>query len=461
MMDMQHFFTKYSDFISIDAGPPPALTILDEGFVREKAVDRLVVAAVFGTNQHKRLARWAIWEIASALGIYPDTVHPLYAARAAGVILPDFTVPAINLRAMAYEMARAVFAAAMQRRANAMLFELTRAESSYTQQSVSEYIAVVLAAAIRQGYVGPVYFQVDRIEVDGTRFATNARDEISAIKRFIKDAIAAGFYNFDLDTSTLVRSGDKPPHKQMVQSYRLSAELTDYIRAHQPAGIDAAVSARIGSLRGSSTTEDELRVFMDGYLGHLSGDEGLCKLGVHAGTKIGGVALPDGTIANVDIDFATLLHLSTIARNEYRLAGVIQYGTSTLPQNVFHKFVECETVEVHMATRFQNMLYEHQAFPPDLRLAMYHYLDEHYAQERPAGMTDEQFYYHMRKYAIGPFKAELWGLDEQTRAQIRDSWENQIGYLFDQLNIADTCSITDQYVQGRTRSRHIDDFAVD
>ncbi len=118
--------------------------------------------------------------------------------------------------------------------------------------------------------------------------------------------------------------------------------------------------------------------------------------------------LPDGSIAKVSVDFDTLLKLSRIARKEYGMGGAVQHGASTLPEDAFGKFVEAEAVEVHLATNFQNMLFDR--LPADLRAEMYAYLDVKSAAERKPDMTDEQFYYKTRKNAVGPFKKQTWNM---------------------------------------------------
>ena len=76
----------------------------------------------------------------------------------------------------------------------------------------------------------------------------------------------------------------------------------------------------------------------------------------------GGVPLPDGGVAEVKLDFEVLRELGVVAR-EYGLAGAVQHGASTLPDELFHRFPAVETAEIHLATGFQNALYEHPAFP--------------------------------------------------------------------------------------------------
>jgi len=129
------------------------------------------------------------------------------------------------------------------------------------------------------------------------------------------------------------------------------------------------VGGEIGEVGSKNSTPPELHAFMQGYRERLrKGRTGISKISVQTGTSHGGVVLPDGRVAQVKLDFNTLKTLSEIARKEYGLAGAVQHGASTLPAEAFHKFVECETAEVHLATEFQNMIYESRHFPVDLKI---------------------------------------------------------------------------------------------
>ncbi len=119
------------------------------------------------------------------------------------------------------------------------------------------------------------------------------------------------------------------------------------------------MGGEIGEIGHQNSTPEDLRAFMVGLKDKLGkGLAGISKISVQTGTTHGGIVLPDGSIAQIKLDFNTLKTLSEIARREYGLAGAVQHGASTLPPEAFHKFVECETAEVHLATDFQNMIYE-------------------------------------------------------------------------------------------------------
>jgi hypothetical protein len=165
---------------------------------------------------------------------------------------------------------------------------------------------------------------------------------------------------------------------------------------------------------------------------------------VQSGTTHGGVVLPDGTIADVQIDFDTLERLSKEARERYGLAGAVQHGASTLPDTAFNHFPKSETSEIHLATNFQTMLYDQ--LPSKLRDEIYSWLGENAKDERKPADSDEQFYYKTRKKALGPFKRELWTLPDDAQAQIGANLRSRFGVLFDELRIAGSRSLVDRYV---------------
>jgi hypothetical protein len=110
------------------------------------------------------------------------------------------------------------------------------------------------------------------------------------------------------------------------------------------------------------------------------------------------------------------------------MGGTVQHGASTLPESAFGKFVESEAVEVHLATNFQNMIFDR--LPDGLRSDIYAHLDKNSASERKPDMTDEQFYYKTRKNAIGPFKKQTWELSSDIKGEISLALEEQFRKLF-------------------------------
>ena len=143
----------------------PRLLVSQIGQLRGPVLDDLTRAAVFGREPERATARWLIWHVAAALGIFPASTYDLYAARGRGEVEPAFTVPAFNMRALPYDMAQVVFGAAQKQRVGAFVLELARSEMAYTGQEPAEYVACILAGAIRAGYRGPVFIQGDHFKI--------------------------------------------------------------------------------------------------------------------------------------------------------------------------------------------------------------------------------------------------------------------------------------------------------
>jgi fructose/tagatose bisphosphate aldolase len=415
-----------------------------------QTLDLLVWNAVFGEGDEVRnTARWIIRRAGLELGVIPSSIQGLYEARGrkeAG----GFTVPAINIRSLSYDVARAVFRAALHLKAGAFIFELSRSESNYTDQKPSEYAAVMVAAALKEGYDGPIFIQGDHYQANANKFAKDPEAELQGMRDFAQDSISAGYYNIDIDTSTLVDLSKPGVREQQRANFESSAKLAAYVRSIEPQGVIISLGGEIGEVGKQNSTPEELAAYMDGFLAtlskHAGKKKGLSKISIQTGTTHGGVVLPDGTVAQVAIDFETLRKLSEAARDGYNMAGAVQHGASTLPADAFHKFAECETAEVHLATEFQNLIYENSAFPPPLKEEIYKYLRKTCADEKKPGDTDEQFIYKTRKKAFGPFKRKLWELAADVRNRIGEDLERKFVFLFERLNVRRTAELVKKTV---------------
>jgi fructose/tagatose bisphosphate aldolase len=435
------------------------VSVANENTLRGKPVDTLANKAVFGSSEEQVASRWLLWELGQVMGIYPASINGLYMARGRGETPLDFTVPAINLRAMTYDSARAVFRAAVPRKVGALIFEIARSEIGYTDQRPVEYISAVMAAAIKEGFRGPLFVQGDHFQVGLKKFKADPDGEYNTVADLVNEAIMAGFYNIDIDTSTLVDLSHPTVDEQQRDNYEMCAKLTALIRKLEPAGITISVGGEIGEIGNKNSDETELRAYMDGYNKSLpKGMTGLSKMSIQTGTSHGGVPLPDGSLAQVKIDFNVIKELSKVSRDAYGMAGAVQHGASTLPDEAFNQFVQNEAAEVHLATGFQNIVYDHEAFPADLRGQMYDHIKKAHGNERKEGQTEEQFIYKTRKKGLGPFKAKLWALPEDVRADIRASLQEKFGFLFEQLNAGNTMELAQKHAPYVEIHRSLKDF---
>jgi fructose/tagatose bisphosphate aldolase len=422
----------------------------DDPKVRQSAaMDDLVRQAVFGTGEEKERARWMIWEIGQHGGVRPASIHELYLARGRGEV-PAFTTPAINVRVMAYDTSRAIFRAAKRLDVGAVVCEIARSEIAYTDQRPAEYVAVMTAAALREGFVGPLFIQGDHVQVNAKKYAADPEAELGALRSLIDEELHAGFYNIDVDTSTLVDLSQPDLDSQQRVNYERAAEFTKFIRDREPARVTVSVGAEIGEVGGKNSDVHELQAFMDGYirtLKRLGQYVGISKISVQTGTSHGGMVLPDGSIAKVQLDLAALQALSHDARTKYGLGGAVQHGASTLPPDAFGNFPACEAVEIHLATNFQNLIFDHPKLPADLRAEVNAWVKAECQDEWKKGDTEEQFIYKSRKKVIGPFKRRMWDLPAEVRAAIGADLERTFAFLFEQLRVQGTRQATDRFVK--------------
>ncbi len=408
-------------------------------------MDTLIYEAVFSEGEKKNNLLILIKEIAKAAGAIPASIQTLYEEM--GKNYPGFTVPAMNIRGLTYDTARVIFKKALEMKVGAFIFEIARSEIGYTKQRPLEYSTVVLAAAVREGYKGPVFIQGDHFQLVRKNYLADSRPEIEYVKGLIKEAIEAEFYNIDIDTSTIVDL-DKPTIKEQQRpNFERTAEMAEYIRGIQPAGIDISIGGEIGEIGKKNSNPDELRAYLDGFKETFKGGKGLSKLSVQTGTSHGGVVLPDGSLAQVKIDFETLRILSDLARREYGLSGCVQHGASTLPEDAFHMFPETGTSEVHLATGFQNIMYDSTALPKEFREEVYNFIKTEYAKDKKEGQTEEQFIYSTRKKGFGPLKKKWWDLPHDVKEPIMKELSDKFELLFNKLKVTNTTEIVNNTVK--------------
>jgi fructose/tagatose bisphosphate aldolase len=421
--------------------------VKNEAAFREEAIDVLVYNAVLALSEDVRCkARALIRTGAKALGVRSDSIQGLYEAMGRGEA-SGFTVPAINIRGLTFDTARAVFRAAAKNDSGAFIFEIAKSEIGYTEQRPDEYSAVIIAAALKEGYKGPVFIQGDHFQVNAAKYKEDPDCEIASLKSLIKEGIEGEFYNIDIDASTVVDLSKPSVQEEQEPNYKITAELTSFIRSLEPAGMTVSVGGEIGEVGKKNSTEEELRAFMDGLNAELKeGVTGISKISIQTGTAHGGVVMPDGSIASVKVDFDIIEKLTKVSREVYGLSGVVQHGASTLPDDAFHVFPERGASEVHLATGFQNMIYDSASFPSALKDEIYAHLKDAHKAEWKDDLTEEQFIYKTRKKGFGPFKKKMWDLPIDIRESIGKELEDRFDMLFKNLRCVDNTALVKKFV---------------
>mgnify|MGYP006133181655 FL=1 len=418
--------------------------------LRTNLIDILVKNSVLNkSNEIKGLTRFIIKSAAIEMGIISSSIQGLYEARGRGEC-NGFTVPAINIRGMSYDFSRSIFRTAHKLNTGSFIFEIAKSEIGYTFQQPHEIVPVILGAAIREEHVGPVFIQGDHFQVNAKKFKNNKEEELLGLKSLIKKGIEAGFYNIDIDTSTLVDLTKPTVIEQQRANFEVGVELTKYVRELEPKEITISVGGEIGEVGKENSNENELRAYLDNFNDCLeksmNGAQSISKISIQTGTSHGGVPGPDGKVVDVSLDFKTLENLSRISRQEYGLAGAVQHGASTLPGSLFNKFPELETAEIHLATDFQNMIYDHELFPKTLKEEIYTHLRKKFSSEKKVTDTDEQFIYKTRKKGFGEFKSRFWDLPNEIKSEIGKDLESKVENLFTQLKVENTVEIAEKTI---------------
>jgi len=448
--DLKKVFTSAEDLISSVSASltfdGSKVTVTDKDELRNSAIDILIYNAVFAEGETQKTARKIIRLAGREVGAKPDSIQYLYEAMGMEQT-GGYTVPAINIRALTYDTARAIIRAAQKNNSGTFIFEIAKSEIGYTFQRPDEYAVCIIAAAIKEGYVGPLFIQGDHFQVNAKNFAIDPDKELESLKALIKEGIEAEFYNIDIDASTLVDLSRPTVTEQQAPNFEVTAEMSQYIRELEPEDVTVSIGGEIGEVGKENSTEQELRAFMDGLEALIGGKFiGISKISIQTGTSHGGVPLPDGTVADANVDFDTIEKLSKVSREFYGLSGAVQHGASTLPDEAFHLFAEKGASEVHLATGFQNMVYDSKFLPEDLKNQIYDHLRENMAEEKKDGETDEQFIYKTRKKGFGPFKKQMWDLPEENIKGISKELEDRFDYLFKKLKAVNTSEDVKKFV---------------
>jgi fructose/tagatose bisphosphate aldolase len=436
----------------VRVNPDRTIAVTDANRFRDEVIDELVATSVFAKDTAVRdAARWLIWECAHALGAHSASIQGLYEARGRGRVRGGFTVPAVNIRGFTYESARTLFRAGQRVNAGPFVFEIARSEMGYTEQRPAEYATCVMAAAVKERHHGPVFIQGDHFQFNAKKHAADPETEAKGIRDLVVEAIDAGFYNIDIDSSTLVDLAHETLEEQQRLNYERAAEMTAWVRRHEPQGMTISVGGEIGEVGLKNSTVEELRAYMNGYVDRLRalGEDlmPISKVSVQTGTSHGGVPTAGGKVAEVKLDFQVLKDLSRVAREEFGMAGAVQHGASTLPDELFHHFSSVDTAEIHLATGFQNLLFEGDFLPEDLKQEITAWCHANCADEKKPGLTDEQFVYKTRKKSYGPFKRRMWELPEANRTRYATAMEEKLVFLYEQLGLRDSRPLVEQHVR--------------
>ena len=155
--------------------------------------------------------------------------------------------------------------------------------------------------------------------------------------------------------------------------------------------------------------------------------------------------LPDGSIAAVQLDFDVIRRLGEVARS-YGLAGCVQHGASTLPDELFHHFPAVETAEIHLATGFQNLLFEHPAFPAELHRAIRRMVLRECRRRAQAGRRPTNSSSTRPARRPSGRSSASCGTCE-TRDEILSALRRKVSFLFTELQVTGSNELIARYIK--------------
>lgn len=338
----------------------------------------------------------------------------------------NFTLPAFNLRGLTFDLASTIFTAAKELKVGALILELARSEREYTRQSFADFEKSVLTAAEEVNFTGPIFLQVDHLQINPGRYQKTLQEEEAEVKKLAQEAVSAGFFNFDFDASSL----------SFAENIKVTCKLINFMTESFP-GVNFNFGAELEEIGGKNTNPEALERFIKELKENFKNPQTLTKIAVQTGTSHGGVVKKTGELQDVKPDFNLLQSLGEKARS-LGLAGVVQHGASTLEDQLFPLFPKAKTLEIHLATGIQNLIFDHPDFPQNLREKMKNFVLEKYPSEK---LTEEQIFYRERKKAWGEFKNEFSNFPEAVLEPIMLTIKEKIRFWFKSLGVVNTQSL--------------------
>jgi len=273
---------------------------------------------------------------------------------------------------VSFHMARSAVRAADALGVPHIIFELALSEVGYTGQQKDEYVALVKAAYISLGIKNrKIYLQADHYQLDPKKYAEDSDKEMQRIKSAITKALENEVYNIDIDSSKFETADpDKSDRENQLENARLTAELFHFIRTYEKEhSLPCLVSigGEVGEVGGENTKYPQVNAYLE-MLHEQSealgsgGDHGLDKVSINVGSAHGGVLGADGKpLDTVPLDFTAHHDLYMVGKdpkNPDKHVLPVQHGASTLPKKYFSLFPAMHVAEVHLATGFQNIVWE-------------------------------------------------------------------------------------------------------
>lgn len=388
----------------------------------------LVAESLFGAFAAKKTANQSLEFLAEKRKITTHSTFSFYKFFAGQN--PGFTVPAFNLRVLTFDISRLLFRLAKKYHTNAFILEIARSELEYTNQSPLEFKTAVLAASLAENYQGPLFLQADHLQVHKEDFIKNPEEEKENLKKLILSFLKAGFYNLDLDGSTLVNLEGGNAFLRQKQNIEVTSELLTFIKKNVSSKQEITIGGEIGHIGDQNSTASDLDAFMQGF---SKSNLSLQKISAQTGATHGGIVQKDGSLKKIEVDFHLLEELGQRARDKYGLFGIVQHAASTLPFTDLERLTKSRVLEVHLATKLQNIIFDN--LPKELLLEIDNWTRANCQDKRLPAESEAQFFYRNRKKALGEFKKTLFELRKEEKEPVLIKLTAYFESVFESLNL--------------------------
>lgn len=409
-------------------------------------LDQLILELALAPREARKALAIRILNFTWENGLYPASIASVYQALGEKKIDP-MTVPAFNVRGLTFPLARAIWRTANQLQCGPIIFELAPSESTGCDQTFEEYAAMVMAAAYTEGYRGPVFLQ-------GDHFSIESPNDLIRVEELAIGVIETGFYQIDIDGSHLFDKQADSLAGFHAPNAKITADLIDTLRKVQPQDIHLTLGGEVGEIGGKNTSLEDLTAFQALLQKSLAENTpGLDKISAQTGTTHSGIVLPDGSTGRMQVDFALISNLSAQA-STFGWSGLVQHGASTLQMEDLAQLPQAGVIEVHLATQIQNILFDHPAFPQDLRNRMITELTtsiigaEGDKLDASEDLSEAQRFYQARWAAWGLYKKELWSLPKEALDQICDSLAAWVADIFRALQVENRRQVLKEFYSG-------------
>lgn len=355
---------------------------------------------------------------------FASTKKLLYEAREG-----KFSIPALNVRTLSVDFSRLIHEMIISLGVRGVIFEISITEQKYTNQTPLFFAASILIGAILARYKGEIYLQADHTQFNRSKWILDSNEEMKKLQGILQEMVSVGFYNLDIDGSTLVDYVRPTIKAQQKDNLDASSQLLKYLADIQIAGVELSVGVEIGHIGDRNSTPSEIKYFVSEIAKYK---DLVSKIAVQTGTEHGGKIDENGNVVEMPVDFELIKRLGKSAQ-EAGLAGIVQHGASTLPLGSLAKLPAHGVVEVHLATAWQNIFFEN--LPQELKSEMEGYVRENFLDELQDVWSASQAQYRLRKKALGPFRGKIEALKMEQKQPILDAWRNYATQIFTALKV--------------------------